>query len=228
MKTKTRPAGKVGATAEGAYDPDREYQNLESVLYEHDSWVSLDNGNKGHTPQEGSNWWRKQTEGGKHAYECGDIAKQKGETAEQQGNTAQGKGEEAERQGNAAQQKGNAAAAAGAFATLMAQHPPKIGKTLPDGDPDDNYWYYFVPNQELDGGTYVNTGVISKGESLNWSEMTEEEKREVMEGAARMALENLVVIDVEDETIQSWINPTPDPEPEPEPEEEEEPEQENP
>ncbi len=224
MKTRKRPAGKVGATAEGTYDPQREYQVLESVLYQHDSWVSLDNGNVGHTPEEGSQWWRKQTEGGKHAYECGDIARQKGETAEQQGNTAQNKGEEAERKGNEADQKGRTAAANAAYALLMAQHPPKIGKSLPGGDPNDNYWYYFQPNEQLDGGTYVSTGIWSKGDGLNWDDMTEEEKQEVMEEAARKALESLVVIDVEEETIQGWMNDEEEPEPEPEPEEEEEPE----
>ncbi len=165
--------GKVATSPDGSYDSNREYMRFQMTLYDHDSWVSKKDGNKGHTPADGSEWWYRATHGGKHAYEEGETAKEKGNTAQQQGNTTQ-------EQGNVAQQKGNEAHTMALFAQLMAQHPPVIGKSLPGHAADDNWWYYFVPNAAYTDGTYVRTDVYSKGDNLEWDALTEEEKEHII------------------------------------------------
>ena len=200
------PMGKVGQTPEGAWKNNVEYSFLATVLHDHDSWTSKKSGNLGHEPADNSEWWQRNTEGGKHAYDEGETAKEKGSTAERQGNTAQRQGNTAQEQGSAAELKGNAAATAAAYAALMAQNPPRVGKTLPNGDPDDNWWYYFVPNQDFTGGTYVKTDVYAKGDSLDWDSMTEADKELVIQQAAEKALEEMVVENVSDETITGWID----------------------
>lgn len=183
------PMGKVGTTLAGeSFDQDHEYAYLEVILHDHDSWISKKSGNKGHTPEAGSEWWQRSTNGGKHAYTEGESAKQKGNTAQQQGALAA--------------ERGAAAAAMAAYARLMGDNPPRVGKSLPNGDPNDNFWYYFVPNETLDGGSYVKSNVYAKGDDLSWDDMTQEER----EALASLILDTLTVQDVSSETIIGWIN----------------------
>lgn len=177
-KTKKKKLGIVAVKPVGDFDPNIEYKLLNEVLYDHDSWYSAHNNNKGNTPSElpdenGVIHWYRGTNGGKHAYTEGETAKTKGETAKNQGNTAQ-------EQGNTAQRRGETAAAMAAYARLMAQNPPRVGKTLPGHEATDNWWYYAVPNEELTDVTYVRSGAWAKGDNLEWDTLTEEEKENII------------------------------------------------
>ena len=178
IKVKRKKMGYVGFKPTGPYDQTREYHINEEVLYDHDSWYSVRDENVGHTPTEtpdenGIVWWRQGTQGGKHAYTEGETAKAKGNTARNQGNTAQELGEQAQR-------RGETAAAMAAYARLMAENPPRVGKTLPDHETTDNWWYYAVPNESLTDVTYVRSGAWAKGDNLEWDTLTEEEKENII------------------------------------------------
>ena len=172
--------GKSGQTLGGDFDPDKEYPYLETVMYDHDSWTSKKRGNKGHTPAEGSEWWQRSTNGGKHAYDEGETAKQKGNAAKQKGDDAE--------------VKGNNADFYARFAKLVAENPPKIGKDIAGHSEDDLYWWFFVPNAGLDGGTWVNSNVWSKGDDLDYESLSEAQKQEF----AAKILELVSVVSQED------------------------------
>lgn len=177
-KVRKKKLGIVAVKPVGDFDPDIEYKLLNEVLYDHDSWYSAHNNNKGNTPSElpdenGVIHWYRGTNGGKHAYTEGETAKAKGNTARNQGNTAQEQGEQAQR-------RGETAAAMAAYARLMAQNPPRVGKTLPGHEATDNWWYYAVPNEELTDVTYVRSGAWAKGDNLEWDTLTEEEKANII------------------------------------------------
>jgi len=84
-------------------------------------------------------------------------------------------------QGEQAQRRGETAAAMAAYARLMAQNPPRVGKTLPGHEATDNWWYYAVPNEELTDVTYVRSGAWAKGDNLEWDTLTEEEKANIIQ-----------------------------------------------
>lgn len=178
----------------GAYDPNRKYKVLETVLYDHDTWTSLDNDNKGHTPADGSNWWQRQTDGGKHAYEEGENAKVQAGAAQSKANeaglmadAARTQAQQAQAAKEAAQQQANRAAA-------LANHPPIVG--------DDNFWYFW----DEETSQYVKSEAYAKGDSLDWESMTQEDKDLVIQQAAQKALEEVVVENVSETTIQGWID----------------------
>lgn len=189
-KVKKKKLGIVSVKPTGAFDPNRNYKLLEECLYDHDSWYSGHGDNQGNTPSDtpdenGVIHWYRGTHGGKHAYDEGESAKTKGNKAEQQGNTTEG--------------KGRAAAAAAIYANLMAQHPPVVGKSLPGHDADDNWWYYFQPNEDFTGGTYLNSGVYAKGDNLDFNKMTPEDE----ERLTAMILDNLSIV-TEQEAHAIW------------------------
>lgn len=179
-KVKKKKLGIVGVKPAGAFDPNRKYRLLEECLYDHDSWYSTHADNQGNTPSDtpdgnGVKHWERGTNGGKHAYEEGESAKAKG-------NTAKAKGDEAEVKGNNAEFYARAA-------RLMAENPPKVGKTIAGHDADDNYWWAFIPNADYTDGTYVNTGVWSKGEELDFESLTEEQKQEIANAIIALLVE---------------------------------------
>lgn len=177
-KVRRKKLGIVGVKPVGDFDLNTEYKLLNEVLYDHDSWYSAHDKNKGNTPSElpdenGIRHWYRGTHGGKHAYEEGESAKQKGNTAKNQGNTAQ-------EQGVAAERKGDTAAAMAVYARLIAENPPRVGKTLPGKEATDNWWYYAVPNENLTEITYVRSSAWAKGDNLEWDTLTEEEKANII------------------------------------------------
>lgn len=194
MKEVTREMGQVGMVPKGAYDPNTTYKVLETVLYDHDTWTSLDNGNKGHTPADGSNWWQRQTDGGKHAYEEGENAKTQAGFANSKGNEANLMAEAARTQAQQAQQKAEQANTQANRAKQFADHPPYVGS--------DNFWYFWDETTSL----YVKSSAYAKGDSLDWDSMTQEDKENVIRQAAEKALEEMVVENVSDETITGWID----------------------
>ena len=178
IRSKEIDACPIGLHPQGSWDENFDYEINMEVLYDHDSWYSAHDHNKGNTPSElpdanGVIHWYRGTHGGKHAYDEGETAKSKGNTAKNQGNTAQEQGEQAQR-------RGETAAAMAAYARLMAQNPPRVGKTLPGHEATDNWWYYAVPNEELTDVTYVRSGAWAKGDNLEWDTLTEEEKANII------------------------------------------------
>lgn len=124
---------------------------------------------------------------GNAAEQKGNAAAVKGNTAEAQGNAAENKGNTAEQKGNAAETKGNAAAAAASYAELLASNPPRIGATLPGHQADDLYWYYAVPNEDHTDVTWMSTGIWSKGDNLDWNDLTAEERQAVVDAIRQSA-----------------------------------------
>lgn len=59
---------------DGQYSDLISYKRYEMCLYDYDSWVSKKDGNKGHTPADGSPWWFRATKGGKYARQVADQA----------------------------------------------------------------------------------------------------------------------------------------------------------
>jgi hypothetical protein len=170
------------------YDENFNYLVMHTCYDQYGSeWMSLVDNNKGHAlPGYDANfkpieddWWRC-TVNARIAYEKGEDAKAKGNTAQQQGNAAEAKGEAAKQQGNVAQEKGNAAAAAATLAALIGQNPPRVGCTIEGHASDDHYWYYAVPNEHLDGVTWVNSNVWAKGDNLDWESLSEAEKQRII------------------------------------------------
>ena len=126
-KTKTINAGHVGLKPKGDYTSTGVYTLLDTVRYNHDSWVcKAKNADgsaaviTGHAPSEGSQYWQALTDGGLAAYNEGETARQKGLTAEQKGNTA-------ESQGNTAQQKADLASEKATLADTKAQYATQQG-----------------------------------------------------------------------------------------------------
>lgn len=77
-ETKTINAGPVGIKPKGAYDAATPYTLLDCVLYNHDSWVCTainQDGSAGtvtgQTPQDGSQYWKALTDGGRAAVAVG-------------------------------------------------------------------------------------------------------------------------------------------------------------
>ncbi len=196
MKEVTREMGQVGMVPKGTYDPNTTYKVLETVLYDHDTWTSLDNGNKGHTPADGSSWWQRQTDGGKHAYDEGENAKVQAAAAGTKASEANLMAQAAREQAQSAQSASETANTQANRAKALANNPPKVGA--------DNYWYFY--NETT--GEYEKSSAYAKGDSLDWNTMTEEDKQLVIEQAAQQALEALVVENVSEDTIKGWIDET--------------------
>ena len=74
IQTRTVDLGPVAVVPKGAYDGNYDYELLNMVQYDRDSWISLAMHNKGHVPADGSQWWFRSTNGGKYAYEQGQAA----------------------------------------------------------------------------------------------------------------------------------------------------------
>lgn len=185
--------GTVGYDPKASWNANTRYEVNNTVLYNHDMWGSLHDDNIGNVPVEGEHWTR-MTEGGQHAYEQGELAKQKGENARLQGNKSESQGNKAELQGNTAELQAK-------YAKIMAENPPKVGKTIAGHSADDNWWYYFVPNEDFTGGTYVRTDVYAKGDNLDFNNMTEAEKQRLV----NMILENLSFVS-DEEAHAIWNN----------------------
>lgn len=100
------------ADNDGQYSELLTYKRYEMVLYDHDSWVSKKDGNKGHTPADGSQWWFRATNGGKYAYEQGQAAYQSKQAADASK--------------SAADQATADANAAAALADEVARHPSLV------------------------------------------------------------------------------------------------------
>ena len=66
---------------DGQYSDLISYKRYEMCLYDYDSWVSKKDGNKGHTPADGSPWWFRATKGGKYARQVADQAVSKANAA---------------------------------------------------------------------------------------------------------------------------------------------------
>ena len=77
--------GSVATSPGGSWDPDANYPQFKQVTHNHDTWTSKKNGNKGHEPQDNSEWWFRNSDGGKHAWDEGEAAKAKGQFAQEQG-----------------------------------------------------------------------------------------------------------------------------------------------
>ena len=58
----------------GQYSDQITYKRYEMTLHDYDAWVSKKDGNKGHTPVDGSPWWFRATNGGKYARQVADQA----------------------------------------------------------------------------------------------------------------------------------------------------------
>lgn len=77
--------GSVATSPGGSWDPDANYPQFKQVTHNHDTWTSKKNGNHGHEPQDNSEWWFRNSDGGKHAWDEGEAAKAKGQFAQEQG-----------------------------------------------------------------------------------------------------------------------------------------------
>ncbi len=84
VNTKDINAGVVGVLPAGDWSVTKEYGFLNEVQYDHDSWISLVAHNIGNVPADGSNKWKRSTNGGKYAYEQGEEARAKGDYAQTQ------------------------------------------------------------------------------------------------------------------------------------------------
>lgn len=119
------------------------------------------------------------------AYDNADLANEKAGLANTKANLANEKAA-------LANEKAALANLMAQYAQLIAENPPRVGKTLPDHTSDDNWWYYFVPNETLDGGSYVRSTAYAKGDNLDWDTMTQAEK----EALAREMLAQIAFDDV--------------------------------
>ena len=97
---------------DGQYSELITYKRYEMVLYDRDSWVSKKDGNKGHTPADGSQWWFRATNGGKYAYQQGQAAA----ASKQAADDAKAAADQATADANAA----------AALAQEVASHPSMI------------------------------------------------------------------------------------------------------
>ena len=155
-KTKTTRAGKVGLTPKGNYAAGTTYDILDVVLYNHDSWVSLSDDNKGNTPSASSTKWKKLTDGGEHSYEQGDYAKTQGDYAKAQGDDAKEKAANAEYQAGQAESAARKAANVNAY---MVDYDLKV--------------------TDRDGHTSSTNVKGDKGEGINYATMTDAQKNEL-------------------------------------------------
>lgn len=184
------------------YDEDHNYLVMETCYDDYKSeWLSLTDNNKGNAlpgydedfmALEDDNW--RCIVNVRIAYEKGEDARLKGNTAELQGNEAEQKGNTSKEKGDDAEVKGNNADFYARFAKLVAENPPKIGKDIAGHSEDDLYWWFFVPNAGLDGGTWVNSQVWSKGDDLDYESLSEAQKQEF----AAKILELVSVVSQED------------------------------
>lgn len=179
------------------YDKDHKYLVMETCYDDYQSeWLSLTDNNKGNAlpgydedfmALEDDNW--RCIVNVRIAYEKGEDARLKGNTAELQGKEAELKGNTSKEKGDQAEVKGLDAAFFARAAKLMAENPPKVGRTLPGHAADDNNWWYFMPNADYTGGTYVDTGVYAKGDDLDYESLTPEQKQEIANAIIAMLME---------------------------------------
>ena len=92
-------------------------------------------------------------------------------------------------QGNEAERKGNVAYSKAMMAKFYSDYQPVIGKTLEGHSANDNYWWFPVPNADYTVATYVNSNVWAKGEDLDWSTVSEEDKRRIVESMLSALIE---------------------------------------
>ena len=74
IQTRTIDLGPVAVVPKGNWDANYDYELLNMVQYDHDSWISLAMHNRGNAPAAGSAYWFRSTDGGKYAYEQGQAA----------------------------------------------------------------------------------------------------------------------------------------------------------
>lgn len=175
IRTKTTNAGPVGLLPMGDYDPTVDYRFLMTVKYDHDSWICVfldENGSpykndgtfltiKGEAPSDESPYWKRMTDGGKHAYDEGETAKTKGNTAADKASLAQQKAQYATEQGDYAKLQGDKA-------KNLNEHPAYIADGTADKPGDANYWYVW----DYLSQQYIRAA-YAKGDDLDYSTMTE-------------------------------------------------------
>lgn len=190
-QTRTINAGPVGIKPKGAYSSTATYSLLDTVLYNHDSWVCTamtSDGSSasvtGQAPYDGSPYWKALTDGGRAAVAVGtqvraDFDEWFQETeAEWQGmsGNADADHERALADHTASVTATTNANTQAARAKEWADHPPYIANGTEAHPGDLNYWYIW--NDVSD--TYVKSP-YAKGDDLHWEEMTPQEKEDLAE-----------------------------------------------
>lgn len=177
-------AGPVGLKPKGDYSSTETYTLLDTVLYNHDSWMCIAMNPDGTAatitgiaPEDSSQYWQALTDGGRAAYADGETAKTKGENAQSKADIAQSAASNANEKAALAQQKANYAEQQGDYAKNMADHPSYIADGTLEKAGDKYYEYYWdYETQQYVRGSYM------KGDDLDYSTITEEEKARLIEG----------------------------------------------
>lgn len=190
-------AGPVGLKPKGDYSSVATYTLYDTVFYNHDSWMCKAMNPDGTAatitgiaPEDGSQYWQALTDGGRAAYAEGETAKTKGENAESKAAIAQEAANNANEKASLAdekatladtkaalaQQKADYAEQQGDYAKNMADHPSYIADGTPEKAGDKNYEYHWdYATQQYVRGNYM------KGDDLDYSTITEEEKARLIE-----------------------------------------------